>query len=367
MADSGAFGIRDRGHDVAGGDEVVLAMALFARLDAAGIGWCVVGDVDDLDASVRSDIDIVVDPAALPRIPALLDGFARATGGAPVQALRHEATACWYALAWMRPGAEGAGPLLLHPDVCGDWWRGGRRLLPADEVLTGRVRDPRGFIRPLPARNALYYLLKRLHKGDLGARHIEVVRREWNVDPGAARRIASRWLPSARVDAIEAACDTGDFADILAALPSWRRTIDGLFRASPIERVRETARRLGRALRPTGVLVEVAAPLRDADAEAFLNRWRRAFRLHARWRGRGVAGSAQLARALACSTLLLAQGERDCAQPRLSPGGTRIRIPAAMWGTPAADRALYELLARRTRARLGLREMLGATDLAAPV
>src|SRR4051812_47640414 len=127
-----------------------LARALFARLDQAGIAWCVVGDSSDLGATVHSDVDIVVDPEQLHRIPSLLDGFARGHGARIVQALRHEAVACWYALAWRVAGRREIG--FLHPDICGDWWRGGRRFLPAEAGLDGRGRGAGGVPPAPPAR-----------------------------------------------------------------------------------------------------------------------------------------------------------------------------------------------------------------------
>jgi hypothetical protein len=330
-----------------------LARALFASLDDSGIPWCVVGDSSDLGAVVRSDIDIVVEPSALPRVPALLDGFARSHGARLVQALRHEAVACWYALAW-RPAGRGRVVGFLHPDVCGDWWRGGRRFLPAAEVLEGRVRDPAGFARPSPARNALYYLLKRLHKGELGPTQAAFIAREWSADPREARRLAARWFSPSRVDALAVACVSGDFAEIVGHLGAWRRDIATRTPASLGERAAEAMRRGGRILHPTGVAVEVAARLPDIEAHGFLARWCRAFRRAARWRGGGALAPLRLAQALVRSTLLIAESSRDVSEPTLGRGGTRIRIPAMLWNSEAGDQAMLDLLARRARARLGL-------------
>jgi hypothetical protein len=330
-----------------------LARALFAAFDDSGIPWCVVGDGSDLGAAVRSDIDIVVEPSALPRIPALLDAFARAHGARLVQALRHEAVACWYALAW-RPAGRGKVVGFLHPDVCGDWWRGGRRFLPASEVLEGRIRDPAGFSRPLPARNALYYLLKRLHKGELGPTQAAFIAREWSVDPREARRLAAHWFSPSRVDTLAVSCASGDFSDIVAHLGAWRRDIAARTPASFGESAREALRRAGRILRPTGVVVQVGARLPDIEAHGFLARWCRAFRRAARWRGGGPLASVRLAQALVRSTLLVAEASRDVAEPALTRGGTRIRLPASLWNSEAGDQAMLDLLARRARARLGL-------------
>jgi hypothetical protein len=342
-----------------------LARALFARLDDAGIAWCVVGDSSDLDATVRSDVDIVVDPAALPRIPSLLDGFARAHGARIVQALRHEAVACWYALAWRVPGRRAVG--FLHPDICGDWWRGGRCFLPAEAVLAGRVRDAAGFNRPRPARNALYYLLKRIHKGELGPTHAAFIAREWNSEPREACKLAARWFSSSRVETLAAACAARDFADILSHLGAWRRDIERQVPGRVGERLSEAARRVGRVLRPTGVVVETAAELRDAETQAFLARWCRAFRRAARWRGGGAFSSLRLGQALVRSTLLVAEAGRDLPVPRLGRAGTRIRLPAALWGTEAGDQAMLDLLARRASARLGLRHERESAPLSARV
>ncbi len=330
---------------------VALSRALFERLDASGIAWCVVGDSSELAETVRSDIDIVVDPAAVRLMPALIDDFAVTQGVSLVQALRHEAVACYFALAWSE--ADG-GIGFLHPDICGDWWRNGRLFLPADEVLAGRVRAPGGFFVPSPARNALYYLLKRMSKGVLDERHGVVIAAGWNAEPRLARDLAERHFPAHRVALLAAACASGDWSQVRQHIGAWHREVEGRFIGGVKQRLLDVARRCARIAHPTGVLVEVGGAVSDADAEAFIERWRRAFRQHRRWTPRGLRDRVRLAVALRRSTLVLAHARRDPRASGLSRSATRIAIASASWNDGSADRIMLEALSRRTRARLGL-------------
>ncbi|MBA3710371.1 MAG: hypothetical protein H0W83_16295, partial [Planctomycetes bacterium] len=61
-------GSPDRGADDLGA--LSRSRELFSFLDRQRIAWCVVGDCSDLERTIRSDIDIVVDGAALPGIAA---------------------------------------------------------------------------------------------------------------------------------------------------------------------------------------------------------------------------------------------------------------------------------------------------------
>jgi hypothetical protein len=321
---------------------LAMSRALFAFLDRRDIEYAVIGDSADLASVVRSDIDIVVPPHELAGVPVLIDAFAREHGARLVQALRHEAVARYYVVAWRK---DDGGIGFLHPDVCGDWWRGGRRLLSAEFLLEDRVRDPAGFARPSPPRNAIYYLLKRLDKGDLGPGHVAVIAREWSADRGAAARLAHRVGPPGLVEAVERALDSGDWTEMSRDCTRWRRAL----RASlphPGRWLREFERRVERVLLPTGLLVE-AEGIEAGAGDAFAARWSRAFRRTGRWHGgTGLRLRAELVR----STLLIGSTEEH---PPIAARGVRLRIPATRWHEEA-DEIMLDYLSRRTRARLGI-------------
>ncbi len=324
------------------------AHALFSFFDRSGIPWAVVGDSSDLDHAIRSDVDIVIDPGSLGRVPGLMDEFARSCGARLIQALRHEAVACYYVLAWRSD--DGIG--FLHPDICGDWWRGGRPFIDAGTMLDQRIRDDAGFMRPSPGRNAVYYLLKRLSKGALDPARCAFIAREWNAEPDIAHSLATRCVPE-RADALHQACLTGDWSAILADLPAWSRAIDGGFAPGLSERSGDLTRRIGRVLHPTGLLVDVGGGFTADAGTAFLARWSRAFRRTRVAPAGGATAALRMWPTLARSTLIL-RPTTMVAQSRRSWNGTRLAVHAGAWSDGSVDQLMLETLAWRVHALLGI-------------
>lgn len=242
----------------------LLALALFGYLERYGIEYCAVGDTRAWPRVIAGDVDLVVSRAAFPRIPGLLGAFCREYGVYLVQLLRHERTAAYFVMGWI---AESGRPEFLAADFCSDYLRGGRRLLLAEEMLARRAPalDPggaeQGFDVPPPHVQFIYYLLKKVDKGELDDPHGEYLAACWRGDPeGAWQQVCRFWSRDEDAELIARAAANDEWFLVRGVLPRLRRA---LHRAAPLGvagMAGELRRRIGRVLKPAGVTVAVLGP-----------------------------------------------------------------------------------------------------------
>jgi hypothetical protein len=229
---------------------------VIAALNASGIPYCVLGENNNGLAFTGSDMDFVVRPMDVYKIPGLLAAAAARAGARVVQAIRHESSACYFVLARQR----GSTVTFFHPDCTTDYRRDTRLWLYAGELLDGRQAGEDGVLRPAPPVNFRYYLMKQVLKGTLSDEQWHRLR-----ELQAARPCGSnlQQLGSKEIaDGLERALahDDGEW------LRQNRPCLLGQLKASPyreplLARLRawldEAARLARRILQPTGLLVRI--------------------------------------------------------------------------------------------------------------
>lgn len=240
-------------------DRQYVAQALFQYLEHCEVAYCVVGDTRDYPEAIPSDIDIVVPGWVLDDIPRLAARFCREIDVHLVQLIRHEQTAVYLVFAWIGESGEAR---FLAADFCGDYLRGGRRLLGAEELLAHRGPaitrrgTNQGFRVPAPHMQYIYYLVKKIDKQDLDGSHGEYLSSLWEMDPEGCWSQLNRFWPSEQdVDLLAEASARNDWSDAHAGLSRLRRA---LRRAAPLSlshAAGELRRRIARVLRPTGMVV----------------------------------------------------------------------------------------------------------------
>jgi thymidylate kinase len=241
----------------------LIFLRLAARLQASNIPYCLVGDTQDFPMEIRSDVDFVVTPEALPLIPQLLAGFCADQNIRLVQRLQHEPTAHYFTLAWFGPDGK---VCFLNPDFCSHFYHLGRFFLGADELLTGRrvamdqSGKEKGFYVAAPATDFLYYLIKKMDKGDLSLRSGSWLSTRWRQDPKAARQKIQPFWKEAELGMLVEAAENDRWQPVIEKLRSFRKSLRARRRYSPKALIVESARRLQRVFQPTGLLVAVIGP-----------------------------------------------------------------------------------------------------------
>jgi len=234
-----------------------LAHALFDYLNANGVPYVVAGDVRDYADRISSDVDIVVAPNVLASIPARLNSFLGNHQAQLVQVIPHERTAITFICAW---SGDRGNSRFLQVDVCSDFIHMGRLFLCAQELLTGRVTVPAissGMHVPAPAPAFLYYLLKKVDKGELNDRQGDYLSTEWQKDDATVRRMLGRFLPPSSVGLVARAAATNQWSPVRAAMAELRLQLRRNRHFTPATWLLEQFHKLQRIRQPTGLMLAV--------------------------------------------------------------------------------------------------------------
>jgi serine acetyltransferase/thymidylate kinase len=245
-------------------DHGTLVQSLFNFLERHDLVYCVVGDTRLYPKTISSDVDIVVGHDTYHQIPRMLSRFCREHEVRMVQLIQHEHTATYFVLAWV----SASGRLcFLAVDFCSDYLRSGRLLLKAEELLAQlrRAQDEPGcagsFRVPLPHMQFIYYLLKKIDKGELNDSHGEYLSDRWRADPCSAwGEVCRFWLLREDAELLADAAATGEWSAVREALPRLRKA---LRRAAPLSvkgMYGELRRRARRVLQPAGLVVALLGP-----------------------------------------------------------------------------------------------------------
>jgi thymidylate kinase len=234
----------------------MLLLNLLRFLQRERIHYVVVGDSENYFQEIHGDVDFVVDSQSLVEIHHILAQFCRQQAARIVQILRHEQAAWYYVLAWR----DGANQLrFLHPDICGDYFRRGTLFLEAAELLTERVRTVDGsgnsFYTPRPASGFIYYLLKKVDKGELNDSHGRYLSGQWQRDAAASQEQLRRFWPEREADGLAQAAATNSWESVRAKLPALRLALRRGLPFSPKHFYSELKRKIDRVTRPTGAVV----------------------------------------------------------------------------------------------------------------
>ena len=142
--------------------------SFFDLLTRGKIPYCVVGsNADQLPKVPDNDIDIIVAVAFLFEVERVIIESAASCNAVISQILPHETCAYYYVLSV----ACGEGYQFVKLDICSDYLRNGRLMIPADKLLDGRRalwRDNKQFLYlPSPKAEFAYYIMKKVDKGHL--------------------------------------------------------------------------------------------------------------------------------------------------------------------------------------------------------
>lgn len=234
-----------------------LAKHLFIFLDSSNIDYVVVGDTRGYPNEIQSDIDIVVDAQLVRDFNRKLVQYCSGHDLKMVQIFRHEYSSWYFILCGMD---EKGKACFLHPDVCGDYFRFGRLLLKAQDLLHGRIQtqhgdNTRSFFVPPPAAGFIYYLLKKIDKMHISRSQGDFLSAEWKRDPIGARGYLKRFWSEREVEDLAQAAENNSWAEITATVSHFQKALWRNIPASAKHRYLEVIRQVSRVMQPTGIHV----------------------------------------------------------------------------------------------------------------
>ena len=253
---------------------------LITQLNRDNIAYCLLSGYDPSPDSGTPDLDLMVRAEDRRRIPELLMRTAQATGARLVQALQHETSATYFILA----RADAGQISHLDVDCYTDYRRDGRTWLSGADVIArrGKVRD---FYVPAVADAFSYYLLKKVLKQSVTPHQLKRLQHLLARSPCECRgRIAQYW--PARALGLERAIAEQDVRGFREQLPALYGELEASrpvqsFASRCWHKSRDLARRLRRAMHPTGMWLVVAGgelPQRIQIAEKLAERLAPVFR-----------------------------------------------------------------------------------------
>lgn len=223
-------------------------------LKRAGERLCVLHGYKGYPEKIASDVDAVSAEAA--RIPRLLSESGAAT---VVQAIHTQPTAAfWYALCRWREGR----PVFLRLHVFYDDYRIDGRVFFEGEEFLEKARPFAFFEVPPPDLEFAAYLVKRAAKGSMDATQAERLSELYGADPAGCRLRLARLLPEAEAELVAESARSGDWEIVRRRLGHLYGEMSGrVGREQPLKvlrnRLDDLGKRLGRALRPSGLMVAV--------------------------------------------------------------------------------------------------------------
>lgn len=227
-----------------------VADRLWLFFEREGIDYCVLG-ANAADSG--GDIDIVIGSLKDAELVRTMQRFCAETGVSLVQELQHEWSARCFVLVW--PDGNG-GLYSIRPDICGDYVQTGRTVLSAGELLAGcRVDVAAGHRVPAPAIEFIYYLTKKVAKGQIDDRHSAHLSAAWRESPEGARAGLARFWPEEDAALLARAAENEDWRDVREALPRLYSALRRRLFWAPGARRREVDRLWDRLMRPAGFTV----------------------------------------------------------------------------------------------------------------
>ncbi len=331
--------------------------AFVAALNHSKLPYCLLGASEDATPPAGSDVDFAVSPDDYPNVPQLLASAAASAGGQLVQAIEHETTATYFAMAIQQREIVA----FLHPDCTADYRRQKRLWISSEQLLGESRRVPGGYSRPAPPVDFKYYLTKQVLKQTVSVRQWKKLAALYQA-AGDPQEALSWWRPAsaAQIEQTLRHNDREAFKNLVSRLRSHLINIplqeSAIARASAM--AFDAARVLARIAHPTGLFVQISNGSRTQRTELA---WKLAKTLAPAFRRSCVVASrnpARVLRALIESTLVISVDELITF--RTLYGGVDLHWQPALAprdNFECAVAALISHMAQRTMRRLELQSL----------
>lgn len=237
--------------------------SLFAYLQSKNIYYCVVGDTSEIPFAIPSDIDIVINHFHFNFIKDTIISFAKERHVQFIQLLQHEQTSLYFVLTWINDTSH---IVYLHPDICSDYFRNGKLFLTADELLNGRRMavtengTKKGFFVPNPEMEFIYYLIKKIDKGDISKDQFGHLQDQFKQCPRQCLTKMYQFWPQKEAKNVSTWIQEDNLTALQIAIPRMRQMLAKKCRPTVKERWREFLRKISRVLYPTGLVVAFLGP-----------------------------------------------------------------------------------------------------------
>lgn len=230
-------------------------------LDENSISYVILAGYATYPARIESDVDFLVSEHDFDEVTTILCRAGAIPGARLVQILAHETCARYFVFV-MQFGSRLA---FLHPDAAAGVRRQSRLQLTSAKALGSRRLHAAGFWIPSPTVEFEYYLVKRIEKQAIQARHLASLQTIFREDRAGCTSALVRLLGAEHGASVGKRIDEGDigwFSENGPMLLGWVRRAPALegWLARLRNRLSDWLRVARRIARPTGLVVAVLGP-----------------------------------------------------------------------------------------------------------
>ncbi len=240
--------------------KTVMARALLHALATETSAYCLLSGYDRMPDDFDSDIDFMVSCEDFAKIPSLVANVAEKNAMSLCLSVDHEVTG----RALFLMSVSGASLTIVQPDCASDFVHFGNRWLTAEDVLSKRRQDVRGFWIPSAGHEFAYLLIKRLNKSKFTREDGSRLHRLFSEDGTGSERVLARLFRQADAKAIAGMAASNNWSPMLDSLPAFREALMSNRRTPVMEKVMDLPCHLQatikRIIHPTGLWVAFMGP-----------------------------------------------------------------------------------------------------------
>lgn len=229
---------------------------LIQLLEKNHIQYALVGRTENYPNNIGSDIDIIISPSDIEMFHKII-WHIETKEIKVVQMIQHEIVAFYY-IVFCITNQE---ILYVQPDICTDYYRKGRKLLEADNLLKDSTEAPqKGFRILTPEKEFIYYLLKKIDKRNFTIEHFEHLHNCYIQNPQGCIKECSAFWHGKLINTIQEAFEKNDLQPIINNLSILRQSIHNSKRISLFDFTSNILLKIKRILQPTGFIIGIMGP-----------------------------------------------------------------------------------------------------------
>lgn len=235
--------------------QINLFTLYFDALNKLGITYAITGRSENYPEEIHSDIDIIIESENFEEFWAFMRKIQN-EGIEWIQVISHEFTA-HYCIVTL---SDGNKHHMIKPDVCSDYYREGTLFLEANYLLTNRLFNPKGFYQLAPDREFIYYLLKKIDKGNISKEQFDHMSKQWEQDPVACQMAMKTFFSEENQKFIINFIESNDVDGFRSNLKLLKNDLHQSLKFSLKDFSLKTENRIYRIFRPTGLVVAFMGP-----------------------------------------------------------------------------------------------------------
>ena len=237
-------------------NRITLFNKLIEILEQSKIPYAIVGRTESYPESIGSDVDLMIHVEDLEKFRKVIWTIENA-GAKVVQMFQHEIVAFYYIVY----SFDEIERIYIQPDVCSDYYRKGRKLLSAKEMLANTVESPqKGFSILSPEKEFIYYLLKKIDKRNLSKEQFEHIRNSFLSNPKKSLEEAARIWNEDDLSVIKDAFENNRYEFLNDRLKQLQKGIHSVKRIGLWGKIKNYALKVKRVLNPTGYVIAIMGP-----------------------------------------------------------------------------------------------------------